>query len=84
MNDELFKSKTTMFSRLMPANKSRVYIYYEFTQEQLEEFIRDIVRECASIADSNHINYVKYGESLAGLTLPNTADLIKSNWELNE
>jgi len=82
MNDELFKSKTTMFSRVMP--KSRVDIYYEFTQEQLEEFIRDIVRECASIADSNHINYVKYGESLAGLTLPNTADLIKSNWELNE
>jgi len=82
MNEELFKSKTTMFSRV-PV-KSRIDTYYEFTEQQLEEFVRDIVRECAAIANDNHENCVKYGESLAGLILPNTADLIKSHWELDE
>jgi hypothetical protein len=82
MNEELFLSATTMFSRV-PV-KTRTDKYYEFTEEQLREFVRDIVRNCAAIAEDNHSNYVKYGESLAGLTLPNTADLIKSHWELDE
>jgi hypothetical protein len=82
MNSEIFKSKTVMFSRVVP--RGRTGTYYELTEEQMEEFVRDIVRECAAIADANHSNYVKYGESLAGLTLPNTSDLIKSHWELDE
>ena len=82
MNEELFKSKTTMFSRV-PV-KSRTDTYYEFTEQQLEEFVNVPYDIFLDYPKGNHENCVKYGESLAGLILPNTADLIKSHWELDE
>lgn len=79
MNEELFKSKTVLHSRIQ--HKRELKQYYEFTESELKVLMLDIVKECAEIANENHKNYVRFGENLALLTLPNTADLINDYFE---
>ena len=78
MDKELIVSRAVLNSRVKPATKREEY--YQFTESELLAYTEDIVRVCANIADANHEKYVQYGEALAGIILPNTADLIKNYW----
>lgn len=54
--------------------------YYEFTEDQLVQFVGEIVKRCASIADDNRKDYLVFAEALGGLVLPDTGDLIRRHF----
>ena len=54
--------------------------YYEFTEDELVQFVGEIVKHCASIADTNRDQYVLFAEALGGLVLPSTGDLIRHHF----
>lgn len=80
MDLDLLRSTAILNSRVEPARPRREY--YEFTPEELAAFAENIVKQCAAIADANHQQYVQYGEALAGIMLPNSADLIRQHWDI--
>jgi RNA binding exosome subunit len=77
MDQELFNSLTVLNSRIENARSLRKF--YEFTPEELETYTLNIIEICATIADENHINYVKLSKMLAKVVLKNnnTGDLIR-------
>lgn len=80
MNENMFNSMVTLNSRVQPAMPRK--FYYEFTASELQTLIESVVKQCMDIADQNHEHYTKYGETLAGLVLPNSADLIAQHFEM--
>jgi len=82
MDTDLILSRAILNSRIKPATRREEF--YQFTESELIRFTEDIIKECIYIADKNHENYKKYGEALAGIMLPNTADLIRNHWNITD
>jgi len=58
--------------------------YYEFTEAELMEFVSDIVKRCATIADMNRKEYELVAYAVSNLVLPHTGDLIRHHFGIDE
>lgn len=58
--------------------------YYEFTEEELLQFVEEIVKDCAAIADANRKEYQLVAEAISNLVLPHTGDLIRHHFGIDE
>jgi hypothetical protein len=83
VNEDRFHSMTVRYSRHQPLQEQETY--YRFTEDELKDFVKNIVDQCAQVADYNHDIYCKYAEALSNKMLAvNSGDLIRQYWELNE
>lgn len=80
MDHERVLARAVLNSRIEPAQPRREY--YQFTESELVGFVENIIKECAAIADENHVNYEQYGEALARVVLTNSGDLIRDHWSI--
>ena len=82
MDEQLILAKAINHSRIEFQRQTRRY--YEFTEEELLEFTRNIINECIAISESNHSEYQKVAKAISNVVLQNTADLIRNHFGVRQ